>query len=130
MKTELVMLAWSAALCVVLAVPYTLGLIMERGLPELAGNRENFAPATGWIGRAQRAHRNMLENLVPFAALVLAVVVANRTSGATTLAAQLFFWSRLLHAAVYMAGIAWIRTLSYAAGVVAMVLLFLAIVAG
>ncbi len=126
MKPELVMLAWSAVLCVVLAVPYTLGLILERGLPELAGNREGFAPATGWIGRAQRAHRNMLENLVPFAALVLAVVVAGKVSPMTALAAQLFFWSRLLHAAVYIAGIAWLRTLAYAAGVVAMVMLFLA----
>ena len=126
MKTELVMLAWSAALCVLLAVPYTVGLILERGLPELAGNRENFAPPTGWMGRSLRAHRNMVENLLPFAALVLVVVVANKASPTTALAAQLFFWSRLLHAVVYTAGIAWVRTLGYAGGVVAMAMLFLA----
>ena len=126
MKIELVMLAWSAALCVVLAVPYTIGLILERGLPPLAGNREGFAAGTGWIGRAQRAHENMLENLLPFAALALVVVIAGRTSGTTALAAELFFWARLLHAVVYVAGIAWIRTLAYAVGVVAMVMLFLA----
>lgn len=130
MKTELAMLAWSAALCVLLAVPYTVGLILERGLPALAGNREGFAPATGWIGRSQRAHRNMLENLAPFAALVLVVVVANRTTPGTAFAAELFFWARLVHAAVYIAGIAWLRTLAYAGGVVAMVLLFLAAIAG
>lgn len=130
MKTELVLLAWSAALCAFLAVPYTVGLILERGLPALAGNRENFAPPTGWKGRSLRAHRNMVENLVPFAALVLVVVAMGRTSPTTALAAQLFFWSRLLHAVVYTAGIAWVRTLAYAGGVVAMALLFLAAIGG
>ena len=52
------------------------------------------------------------------------------TPGGTALAAELFFWSRLLHAVVYIAGIAWIRTLAYAAGVVAMVMLFAAVVGG
>ena len=126
MKIELVMLVWSAALCLILAVPYTIGLILERGLPEVAGNRENFAPATGWMGRAQRAHRNLVENLLPFTALVLAVVIANKTSGTTALAAQLFFWARLVHAGVYIAGIAWARTAAFAAGVVAMLLLLIA----
>jgi len=129
MKIELTMLAWSAALCVILAVPYTIGLILERGLPAVAGNRENFAPATGWLGRAQRAHRNMVENLIPFAALVLAVVIANKTSGTTTLAAQLFFWARILHAAVYIAGIAWVRTLAFAGSTVAIFMLLYAAVA-
>ena len=129
MKIELTMLAWSAALCVILAVPYTIGLILERGLPEVAGNRENFAPPTGWIGRGQRAHRNMVENLIPFAALALAVVIANKTSGTTALAAQLFFWSRLLHAAVYIAGITWVRTLAFAGSTVAIFMMLYAAVA-
>lgn len=97
MPIELTMLAWSAALCVVLAVPYTLGLIVDRGLVTMTGNRGDFAPATGWIARAQRAHANMVENLVPFAALLLAVVIAHRTSATTAAAAQLFFYARLMH---------------------------------
>ena len=129
MKIELTMLAWSAALCVILAVPYTIGLILERGLPEVAGNRENFAPPTGWIGRGQRAHRNMVENLIPFAVLALAVVIANKTSGTTALAAQLFFWARLLHAAVYIAGITWVRTLAFAGSTVAIFMMLYAAVA-
>jgi len=117
------MLAYSATLCVLLAVPYTLGLIAERGMPTMVGNREGFAPAGGWIGRSQRAHVNMVENLLPFAALVLSIVVANRTSSNTALAAELFFFARLGHAVVYIAGIPWLRTLAYALGVVAMVML-------
>jgi uncharacterized MAPEG superfamily protein len=128
MPIELTMLAWSAALCVVLAVPYTLGLIVDRGLVTVAGNREDFAAGTGWVGRSQRAHRNLVENLLPFAALALCVVLANRTSPTTAIAAQLFFYARLGHAVVYIVGIPWLRTLAYALGVVAMVMLFVALV--
>jgi uncharacterized MAPEG superfamily protein len=120
---ELRMLAYSATLCVLLAVPYTLGLIVERGLPALAGNREGFAPGTGWIGRAQRAHRNLVESLLPFTALALAVVVANHTNDTTALAVRLFFYARLAHAIVYIAGVAWLRTLVWAVSVVSMAML-------
>ncbi len=123
MPIELKMLAYSAALCLLLAVPYTLGFIVERGMPKLLGNRDDFAPGTGWIGRAQRAHRNMIENLVPFAALALSVVVANQTSATTALAAELFFYARLGHAVVYIAGIPGLRTLAYALGLVATLML-------
>jgi uncharacterized MAPEG superfamily protein len=126
---ELRMLAYSAALCVLLAVPYTLGLIVERGLPDMVGNREGFPPAKGWIGRSQRAHLNLVENLVPYAALLLAVVVANKTSATTALAAELFLLARLGHAVVYIAGIPWLRTLAWALGVVAMAMLLVALFA-
>ena len=72
MTTDMIMLIASAALCILLALPYTMGFIATRGLLTVAGNREDFPAATGWIGRAHRAHLNMVENLVPFAALVLA----------------------------------------------------------
>ena len=128
MKIELTMLAWSAVLCVALALPYTIGFMLQLGLPALAGNRENFPAGTGWVGRAKRAHANMVENLVPFAALALAVVVAGKTSGMTATAAELFLVARLVHALAYIAGIAWVRTLGFAGGVVAMVMLLVALV--
>ena len=126
---ELRMLAYSATLCLLLAVPYTLGFILERGMPTMLGNREDFVPGMGWIGRAQRAHLNLVENLLPFAVLALSVVAANRTSATTALAAELFFLARLGHAIVYIAGIPWLRTLAYAVGVVATVMLLFALFA-
>ncbi len=126
---EIRMLAYSAVLCILLAVPYTLGFILERGLPTMVGNRENFEPGTGWIGRAHRAHLNMVENLVPFAVLALSVVITNKLSSTTALATQLFFYARLGHAIVYIAGIPWLRTLAYALGVVAMIMLLIALLA-
>ncbi len=127
MKTELLMLAWSAVLCVVLAVPYTLGFIAQLGLPTVAGNRDNFPAGAGWVGRARRAHANMVENLVPFAALVLAVVIAGKTNGSTALAAELFLIARIVHAIVYIAGIAWVRTAAFAVNVVAIAMLLIAL---
>ncbi len=128
MTVDLTMLAWSAALCLVLALPYTIGLNKALGLPILVGNRENFPTVEGWIGRAKRAHMNMLENIAPFAALVLVAHVAGKADASTALGAQLFFWARLVHAVVYIAGLPWIRTAAYAVSVVGMVMIFLKIV--
>ena len=52
----------------------------------------------GWAGRAQRAHRNMLENVVLFAALVLVAVVVGKTNATTLMGAQIFVWARLVYA--------------------------------
>lgn len=124
MKPELAWLLWAVALTLVQMLLAVGGAALQVGLPALAGNREGLAPCTGWAGRAQRAHRNMLENLVLFAALVLIAVVSDRTNATTLLGAQLFFWARLVHAGVYLAGIPWLRTLVWLASVLGMVLIF------
>src|SRR5262245_54370991 len=111
MKPELMWLLWAVALTVVQMLIAVSGATLQVGLPKPAGNRDGITEFTGWVGRAQRAHRNMLENLVLFAALVLVVVVANKGNANTLLGAQLFVWARLVYAAVYMAGIPWLRTL-------------------
>ena len=94
------------------------------GLMGLVGNREGLPEITGWGGRAARAHYNMLENLVLFASLVLVAVVAGKTNDMTLLGAQLFFWARLAYAAIYVAGIIWIRTLAWLISVIGLVLIF------
>jgi uncharacterized MAPEG superfamily protein len=129
MATELTMLGWSAVLCVVQAFSYTIGQMGTVGLPALVGNRQDLPGPTGWIGRARRAHANMVENLVVFAALVLAVVAAGKTSGMTATAAELFLAARVVYTVVYIAGIPWLRTLVFAVGVIAQAMLFLALVA-
>jgi uncharacterized MAPEG superfamily protein len=101
------------------------GATLQVGLPRLAGNREGLAPFTGWAGRAQRAHHNMLESLVLFAALVLVAVVSGKTNATTLLGVQLFFWARLAYAGVYLAGIPWLRTLIWLASMIGLVLIFL-----
>lgn len=113
MTTDLTMLAYSAIFCVLLAFPYTLGMIAADGLAKAAGNREGMGEAPGWRGRARRAHLNMVENLVPFAALVLVVHLAEKASPMTAHGAELFFYARVAHAVVYILGVPYLRTLAW-----------------
>jgi uncharacterized MAPEG superfamily protein len=124
MKPELALLVWAVLLAFVQMLLAVSGATLQVGLPTLAGNREGLAPCTGWAGRAARAHHNMLENLVLFAALVLAAVVAGRTNATTLLGAQLFFWARLAYAVIYVAGIPWLRTALWLVSVVGLALIF------
>ncbi len=82
-------------------------------------------PVTGLVGRAQRAHSNMLENIVLFAALVLVAQISGRANEMTALGAQIFFWARLAYAVIYLVGIPWIRTGAWFVSMVGLVLIFL-----
>ena len=124
MKPELTLLVWSVALAFVQVLVATQGGMMQVGLPALVGNREPPIELTGWAGRAQRAQRNMVENLVLFAALVLVAAVAGKTNATTLLGAQLFFWARVAYAVVYVAGIPWLRTGVWFVSVIGMILIF------
>lgn len=128
MSVELQLLVWSAGLAVlqlIVAIPATIAQI---GLPTAAGNREGMTEITGLAGRAIRAHRNMLESLVIFAILVLAAHAGGRSNAETVLGAQLFFWGRVAFAAVYLAGIPWVRTATWAASMFGLGLIFLQLI--
>lgn len=124
MKPELMWLLWAVALAVVQMLVAVTGAFLQVGLPTLVGNRENFPALTGWTGRADRAHHNMLESLALFASLVLVAVVANKTNSATLLGAQLFFWARLAYAFIYLAGIPWLRTAVWGVSIAGLVVIF------
>lgn len=128
MTAELSMLVWAVALTFAQMLVAAVGATTQAGLPRLAGNREDMPALEGWAGRAARAHRNMLENIVLFAALVLTAHVAGVSNDMTLLGAQLFFWARLAYAVVYVAGIPWLRTGIWAVSVVGLVLIFLQLV--
>ena len=120
MSMDLKMLIASAVLTLLLTLPYSIGFLFTRGPYVMAGNREDFPPGKGWIGRAHRAHLNMVENMVPFAALVLAAAVSGQADGWTALGAQVFFYSRVVHAVVYTLGVPWLRTLAFLGGLAGM----------
>jgi uncharacterized MAPEG superfamily protein len=124
MKPELTLLVWSVALAFLQVVIAAGFATIQVGLPTLAGNRERMPELTGWAGRAKRAHANMVENLVLFAALVLVAVVAGKTNGTTLLGAQIFFAARVAYAVIYYAGIPWLRTAAWAASVAGMIMIF------
>ncbi len=124
MQPELSLLVWAVVLTVVQMLVAVTGAFLQVGLPALAGNREGLAPFTGWAGRAQRAHHNMLENLVLFAALVLVAVVAQKTSSTTLAGAQIFLWARVAYAVIYLIGIPWLRTAVWLVSVIGLIMIF------
>jgi uncharacterized MAPEG superfamily protein len=124
MAPELSLLVWAVVLAFVQMLVAVTGAFLQVGLPNLVGNREGLAPFTGWAGRAQRAHRNMLENLLLFAALVLVAVVAQRTNSTTLAGAQVFFWARVAYAVVYLIGIPWLRTAVWTVSVIGLIMIF------
>jgi uncharacterized MAPEG superfamily protein len=124
MNPELTTLAWAVALAFVQVLIAVTAAQMQVGLMPLVGNREHFPELTGWAGRAHRAQRNMIENLVLFAALVLAAVAAGRTNGTTLLGAELFLWARVAYAIVYLIGLPWLRTGVWAVSVVGLIMIF------
>ena len=126
--TDLHLLVWTVALCVVQMVVAVAGATLQVGLPRLAGNREPLPELTGWAGRAQRAHRNMLESAVLFAALVIVVHLAGLNNDTTVLGAQLFFWARLAYAVVYLIGIPRVRTGIWAVSMAGLIIIFLQMV--
>ena len=82
----------------------------------------------GWAGRARRAHLDMVANMVVFAPLIVIADIAGRDNRMTEIGAQLFFWTRLAYAIVYIAGVPRLRTAAWSASAVAMVLVFLQLV--
>ena len=71
---------------------------------------------------------SVLLTLVLFAALVLAVVVAGKTNNTTLLGAQIFLWARVAYAAVYIAGIPWLRTAVWGLSIVGLAMIFLQLI--
>jgi uncharacterized MAPEG superfamily protein len=110
------------------AVVAVQGAMMQVGLSTLAGNREGMSELKGWAGRATRAHRNMLENLVLFAALVLVAAIADKTNSTTLLGAQIFLYARIVYALVYIAGIPWLRTAVWTVSVVGLAMIFVQLI--
>jgi uncharacterized MAPEG superfamily protein len=127
MKLEMY-LVLAVALTVVQMLVAATGVYMQVGLMKLVGNREGMPEITGWRGRAERAHLNMLQNLVLFAALVLVAIATSKVNETILLGAQIFFWSRVAYALIYLAGIPWLRTLSWVVSIVGLIMMFMQLV--
>jgi uncharacterized MAPEG superfamily protein len=128
MKLELFWLTMTAILTGLLWIPYILDRIGVRGLMATLDNPSPSArPHSPWARRLLFAHDNTVENLVVFAVLVLVLNQLEYSSRATVLAAATFFWSRLAYVVIYTLGIPVLRTIAFAVGFAAEVVLALAI---
>ena len=125
MSKELFWLVLTVAATGLFWVPYILDRIMVRGLAGAMANPSlNDKAQSAWARRMMAAHT---KNLVIFAPLVLVTQALGIATAITAFACALYFWSRLVHVVVYTLGVPGLRTISFAGGFVAEVLLVLAI---
>ncbi|MBV8166066.1 MAG: MAPEG family protein [Alphaproteobacteria bacterium] len=129
MTVDLKMLVWTAVLCLVLFLPYVLCRIFVWGLVPTVGYPTNPPPLPLWAQRAQRAHLNLVENIGPFAVLVLVAQMTGAANATTALGATLFFWARIVQAVVHIFGIPWLRTAAFGVSIVGMVMILAQILA-
>ena len=116
MKTELYYLALTAALTGLLWVPYILDRMLKNSLGDVAGYPLTQFNQSGWANKLMRAHKNAVENLAVFAALVLVAHAAGISSPSIGTAAIVYFWARVVHALVYLFAIPWVRTGAFLVG--------------
>ena len=110
MTTELFYLLLTAMLTGILWIPVVIGYVKSRG--PLRPSYYVVAPTTAlpaWVNRANRAHVNAVENLVPFTAVVLIAHAAGVSTPVTTACAAIYFYVRAAHAVVHISGFSHFR---------------------
>ncbi|NWH08646.1 MAG: MAPEG family protein [Alphaproteobacteria bacterium] len=127
MTIELTMLAYSIALLFVLVLIQADAGTRAQGLMTMANARDDLKAPSVWQARTKRVVDNHREGLILFAPLVLIAAHLDISGATTVLGAQLFFYSRLAHAIVYLAGIPMIRPLIWLVGIIGTAMIFLAI---
>jgi len=96
------------------------------GMKIAFGNRHNVPDPTPLVGRADRAARNMIENLVLFTAVLAVARFAGVHDARVDLGSKIFFWSRLVYFPVYLAGIAYVRTAIWCVSLVGLAMIAVA----
>ena len=128
MTIEMTMLICSVALLFVLIVIQSGAGILAQGAAAMAGSRDQLGDPGVFQARSKRLVDNHREGLLLFAPLILVAAISGVSTGMTVLGAQLFFYSRLVHAALYLAAVPWVRPLAWLTGIAGCLLIFVEIV--
>jgi uncharacterized MAPEG superfamily protein len=127
MSVELTMLVWSTALLIVLVAVQAAAGVRAQGVPAMAGSRDGLPPPKTFQARSKRLVDNHREGLTMFAPLVIVAALAHVSNAWTVLGAELFFWARLAHAGLYLAGIPWVRPLAWGVGIAGTIMVLVAV---
>jgi uncharacterized MAPEG superfamily protein len=127
MGVELHMLVYSTALLIVLVLIQATAGVLAQGLKPMAGPRDDLPEPKPFQARTKRVVDNHREGLTMFAPLVLVAALAHVTSPLTVLGAQVFFYSRVAHAALYLVGAPMVRPLVWAIGLAGMLMILAAL---
>ena len=127
MPIELLMLVLSVGLLFVLIVIQANAGVSAQGMAAMIGPRDNLGAPTAWQGRTKRCVDNHREGLTLFAPLILVAAHLGISNELTVWGAQLFFYSRVAHAVIYLAGINHVRPIAWAAGIIGTIMVFVAL---
>ena len=107
MTTELWYLFLTSLLLALLWIPYIIGQVQVNGLltPDDYKQLRDTEGLPDWVRRANRAHLNMVEQFGAFAGLVIVAHLAGISTSVTVIAAAVFFFARLVHAVIFIAGV-------------------------
>ena len=114
--TETTILAAYGLLVMLTILMQVLGAMRTLSLGYLMSARDEPRDAGRMTARIRRALDNSVTALALFAPAVLLVVVLERTSPGSLLAAQVFLVARIIYLVVYALGVPAIRTLAWLAG--------------
>ena len=115
MTTELWYLFLSSVLLAAMWIPHIIGQVTNAGLLTAEDYRRLRDPRQfpDWVRRADRAHQNLVEQFGAFAGLIVVAQFAGIATATTALAAAVFFWARVAHAVVYIAGVPYVRAVAF-----------------
>ena len=74
-------------------------------------------------GRAARAFRNYVENLVPFVAVDLALIATQHTGGIGAIGATLWIVGRIVYLPIYILGINYVRTAAWLVAIIGLLMM-------
>jgi uncharacterized MAPEG superfamily protein len=129
LSTELWMVILTSVWCVLLTLVLAVGrAVTPGGTAWATSNRHTLIDLPPWVQRAQRAHVTAIENVVPFAALVLIIHITGRSTDTTVTAAVVFAICRLTHSVSYVLGLVPWRTIIHSVGIGALLALLTAFI--
>ena len=67
----------------------------------------SYSSLDQWAQRLYKAHMNLVENLTPFAILVIITHLTGVSNEMTAIGARMFFWSRLAQIILHTLGVSW-----------------------
>lgn len=128
MAFELQMVALAVVLGIIHLLWAAAAAQPQRGLKWNVGPRDQKIELTGMAGRLERAFANFRETFPYFAVLVIVDYLGGRLGVLTTYGALLYVAARALYIPLYAFGVPYVRSLTWVASMVGILMLLAALV--
>jgi len=125
LNDELSILALYGLYVAITLVLQATGAMQQLGMGYLLSARDEGRTAGGMAARLERALWNSVSAMALFAPAILILEARGAFSDATLMAAQVFLVARVIYVPTYAFGVIGVRSLAWAAGFFATIILYL-----